>query len=116
MGNSLAVQWLDPTLSLPRALVQSLVEELRSPKPVQYGKRKMERNEGRVVRGGLLLITAARGSRLSLSLMTAFKSWECREKGRSLTRRRPAVEVDSGLSTMKMRGKTAGDAVTAGFN
>ena len=115
MGNSLAVQWLDSTLSLPRALVQSLVEELRSPKPVQYGKRKIERNEGRMVRGGLLLITAARRSRLSLSLMTAFKSWECREKG-SLTRRRPAVEVDLGLSTMKMREKTAGDAVTAGFS
>ena len=61
------------------------------------------------------MITSAR-SRLSLSLMTVFKRWACREKGRSPTRRRPAVEVDSGLSTVKMREKTAGEAVTAGFN
>ena len=30
MGNSLAVQWSDSSLSLPRAQVQSLVRELRS--------------------------------------------------------------------------------------
>lgn len=61
------------------------------------------------------MITAAR-SCLWLSLMTTFKRWEYREKGRSLTRRRPAVEVVSGLSTVKMREKTVGQAVTAGFN
>ena len=40
MGNSLAVQWLDSTLSLPRALVQFLVEELRSHKPFSTAKGK----------------------------------------------------------------------------
>ena len=74
---------------------------------VQYGQRKTKRNEGGVVRGGLLLITAAR-SRLSLNLMTAFKRWECRQKGRSPTRRRPAVEVDSGFAQWKRERKQQG--------